>query len=323
MHHYVPQCYLRNFSRKRDKPQLAVVDRVARKQFQVPPAKVAVERDFHRIEAEGLPPDALESAFSKFESKLSESLNRIIATRSVANEEDFTHVLNLIALMSVKNPRQRGLFNDFQRDLFTRVMELVTSSPEIYNSQMRQARDAGALSDGEPVSYEEMREFVRSRRFEIEIPTTRSLAFELDTFDVVLRTLVDRKWVLLRAKANSPGFITSDHPVCLTWSHPPTGPAIFGPGHAMRGTELLFPISSSLAIVGAFELEPAEVDISELGVALFNAKIISYAERQVYAQSFDFTYRWHPQARLRKGTELLSDPRFLQAHSRTNQRPSA
>src|SRR4051812_29790680 len=92
-HHYVPQCYLKGFCRHRGKPKLFVVDTKHLRTFSTPPANVAVERDFHAVDIEGVPTDALENSFAQFESDLSRSLERIIATRSISDKVDRANLL--------------------------------------------------------------------------------------------------------------------------------------------------------------------------------------------------------------------------------------
>lgn len=82
-HHYLPQCYLRGFVRHRDKPKLFVVDRDLRKAFFANPINVAQERDFHAVQAEGLPSDAIEKALAGFESDLAPALARVAQTGSM------------------------------------------------------------------------------------------------------------------------------------------------------------------------------------------------------------------------------------------------
>jgi Protein of unknown function (DUF4238) len=65
--HHVSQCYLKGFVANRDDPKLYVVDLKECKNFTTNPINVAVERDFHRIDVDGHEPDAIENAFSDFE----------------------------------------------------------------------------------------------------------------------------------------------------------------------------------------------------------------------------------------------------------------
>lgn len=82
-HHYVPQCYLRGFAANPKKPKVFVIDGKDHRSFFAATANIAAERDFHRIEVEGIPPDALENAFSGFETDLSDALARIMSRTSL------------------------------------------------------------------------------------------------------------------------------------------------------------------------------------------------------------------------------------------------
>src|SRR4029077_18764228 len=106
-HHYVPQCYLKGVAIGGDKPQVFVIDGKEQRSFCTAPANVAAERDFNRIEVEGYAPDALESAFSGFEAEVAEALSRIIRDRTVKSDDDRAYLLNLMALMTIKNPVRR------------------------------------------------------------------------------------------------------------------------------------------------------------------------------------------------------------------------
>jgi hypothetical protein len=73
-HHFVPQFYLRGFTGDND--QLFVVDRPSEKTFRTSPKNVAAERDFNRVDVEGLAPDAIEKALADFEGKVAPALER-------------------------------------------------------------------------------------------------------------------------------------------------------------------------------------------------------------------------------------------------------
>jgi len=44
----------------------------------------------------------------------------------------------------------------------------------------------------------------------------------------------------------------------------------YGPGFGLTGTEVIFPVSTRLAVVGAFELKEAVIDVGEDAVAGIN-----------------------------------------------------
>ncbi|UEM16719.1 DUF4238 domain-containing protein [Bradyrhizobium barranii subsp. barranii] len=77
-HHYVPQCYLRQFANTKGKAfQVSVFDREEQRSFKNNVKDVACQNYFNRIHLDGMDPNALESAMSEFESGLAEALVRI------------------------------------------------------------------------------------------------------------------------------------------------------------------------------------------------------------------------------------------------------
>lgn len=309
-HHYVSQCYLRGFVKHRNKPKLFIIDLKKKISFQTPPHNVAVERDFHTVEVDGYPPDVIEQAFSQFEGSLSYALDRIIADRIIKDEDDRLFLLNFIALMAIKNPRHRKRFKESQTQMYNVIMDIITSSPEIWNSQIAKAKATGYIPQESDVTWEQARESLERDEFEVEVPPGYHLSIELEVFDKVLPTFVDRKWSLLRAPVKSPGFVTSDHPVCLRWSDPQLRSGRYPPGYGMMKTEVLFPISSELAWIGTFEHDERVIDVDENSIGMFNSIIIDFADRQIFAKDSEFIYRSSNDDKTRRGCELLNDRRF-------------
>lgn len=139
-HHFVPKCYLTNFVTA---DKITVVDLQHARQFVTNPKNVAQERYFNHIDSDTLAPDALEQAYGAFESDLAPIL-RIAAYNPAALAEDqFAHVLNLIAQLA--NPRSRGNFSEFQDGVRQRILDLASSSEERWKAQMKRMRAAGYL----------------------------------------------------------------------------------------------------------------------------------------------------------------------------------
>jgi hypothetical protein len=309
-HHYVPQCYLKGFVRDRDKPKLFVVDLKERHTFTTNPKNVAVERDFHAVDVECLPPDTFENGMSGFETELDNSLRRIVAARSIKNENDRTHLFNLVGLMGTKNPSLRENFRIAHQHTVKVIMDLATATPERWAGQMARAKKDGFLPADTPDDYEGMRKFVEGvERGEYRIDTLPSMhvPMEMQTFDKILPLIFDRKWMLFKAPPNATGFITSDHPMCLRWDDPPERGRLPPPGLRHTKTQLLFPISNELAVIGGFEIEEMEADADERLVAQINGSIMLHANRQVYARDNDFTYMLKHSTKITRGTDLLDD----------------
>src|SRR5882757_8275098 len=104
--HYVPQYYLRGFVNERR--QLYVVDRPRTKFFRVPTNKVGAELYFNLVAINGINPFAVEEALSELEGKVAPILAKVTATLSLGDESDRSAILNLIASVTLRNPKQRA-----------------------------------------------------------------------------------------------------------------------------------------------------------------------------------------------------------------------
>jgi Protein of unknown function (DUF4238) len=318
-HHFVPRCYLKGFTVERKKRrQVTVFDAKDRKVFTTAIDNVALERDFNRVEIDGLAPDAFENAMAAFESEISAALDRIKATLSIA-EADRIALINLICALALRNPRLRETLRDFDERVAKMVLDVTLETPERWEAQVKRAREAGYLKDVPKVaelSYEQMKKFAREANFRLSVPRERHIQLELETFNKMLPILLERKWLLLRAPQDSGGFITSDHPVVLTWSDPAMRRGFHGPGFGLTGTEVFFPVSTRLAVVGAFELQEATIDVHPNAVASLNGAQVAYAERQVYARDRNFTYALDTEELPRKASKLINDRRFRRSISK-------
>ena len=315
-HHYVPQCYLRGFCQQRKKPKLLTIDIRKLSTFTTSPANVAVERDFHAVDLEEFPLDAFEKEFARFESDLSDSLMAIIATRSVGSKKDLDNLLKLVAAISVKNPRNRESFRAFSGGVTKLIMQVLTETPERWNNEVSKAKESGFLKSTNDVNYQQMKNFVDKGEYDVQLLPAYHLGFELPAVDKISPFVFARKWLLLRAPEGSSGFVTSDHPACLMWSDATLRTGTYPPGHGLRGTQLIFPISTELAMIGAYEIFGEERDADETLIAQVNTTIISYAQKQVYARDDKFVYFSPHSGKVKLGSEITNDTFFLDRSKR-------
>ena len=311
-HHYIPQCYLKGFavSRKRGKAQVYVFDREQRKMFVTATDNVGLERDFNRIETEGQKPDALENKLSGFESALTTALERTNAAGTFQSDEDRATILNFIGLVALRNPRRREGIRDFHEQIMKRMMDVALATKERWEGQVRQMKKAGVFKADEVISYEQLKAFHDAGDYKIALNTEYQILMEMKGFDAVLPTLFKRGWMFMRAPTDSGGFVTSDDPVNLMWSDPDERGKVHGPGFGLPGTQIIFPISTKLAVAGAFELKSETREVSEDMVAGFNGGIATMAIRQMYARDLHFRYKVEAKGEARKASRLIDDPHF-------------
>jgi hypothetical protein len=320
LHHYVSQCYLKGFCADREKPRLFVVDLKDRRIFPpTNPKNVAAERDFHAVDIDGLPPDAFETHLAEFETDLDNALKRIVAARSIQNENDRAILFKYMALLAAKNPQLRENFRVAHQHMVKVIMDLAMSTPERWASHMARAKRDGYLPADAPDDYEKMRDFLQAlERGEHRIDTLPSMhvPMEVQAANTVLPLIFGRKWWLLKAPGNATGFITSDHPICLMWSDPAERARMPPPGLRHSHTGLVFPISNELAVIGGFEIDEMETEADETLIAQINGSIIPHVNRQIYARAGDFPYLLKHNKRIMRGTELLDDLATARDHYR-------
>ena len=312
--HFVPRAYLRGFAKGApaypEKFQTFVTDLLRRKSFTTEVRNVAALRDFNRVEFDNNEhdPNVLEETYGTLESSAASAIRRIGRTGQFEGEDKII-VLNLIALMATRNPRLRRNWSDFQERIYKTVAEITVSSRERFESIARKAeaaRPAEVRREIKPEDYENVKALIASDEYNVVTHQNTHIKLEMSTFETVLRTLIDRKWMLQITTKTAGNFVTCDHPVVLRNTR--EVPGIFGraAGHGMRNTMLLFPLTRRMSLLGSFEGQDGVIPASSSLVAETNSMIIDNADAQVYA--YDDSFQYWKGRRLYSGKELYRDP---------------
>ncbi|MCY9865092.1 DUF4238 domain-containing protein [Vibrio coralliirubri] len=109
-HHYISQCYLRNFTLNKN---IYVLDGKLRKSFSTNTGNVCSLRDFNTIYENGERVQTLENAQSQFEDVAAKAISKVI------NGEEFSGsvrdtLLELMAMFHVRNPVQRNKYREIE-----------------------------------------------------------------------------------------------------------------------------------------------------------------------------------------------------------------
>ncbi|NQV15674.1 DUF4238 domain-containing protein [bacterium] len=287
-HHYIPQWYLTGFTDtgKAD-GFITVHDLVAGNDFRTRTQGVGVQRDFNRVDIPGLEPDVLEGKWSQFEGEASLAVGRILSVSNLEDKEDLSYLLNLVALLAVRNPRTRALMNSAQEQVLRLMGQMAFSTRESYEGLIARARADGVVLP-ETVPYEQMKDFIDRNEHEIQIRRESNIELELGVLDEIIKLLHARNWSLFTPKNQNSHFVSCDHPVVLAWKDE----EIRGPiGFGLRNTEVIFPIDKSHLLIGTFEadLEPIHSVPDEL-VAIVNTNTRGNAQRHVYSSCKSYLY---------------------------------
>jgi hypothetical protein len=120
--------YLTGFANNKD--QCFVIDALTRRAFTASTANIAAERDYNKIEAEGIPADALEKELGNFEGVIAPAIKRVRESASFGeNGKDREDVINLITLLAVRNPRSRNDIEKMHTELFQAMIAMPFEDP--------------------------------------------------------------------------------------------------------------------------------------------------------------------------------------------------
>ncbi|MGZ7208509.1 MAG: DUF4238 domain-containing protein [Methanobacterium sp.] len=304
-HHYLSQCYLKGFTKGGSKKsKLTVVDFKEKKRFETIPRNVGGIRDFNRIDVKGFDQNVLEKSLSEFEGEAASALSNLEESLDFQGETK-SLILNLIALLAARSPQRREHWSGFQTKILENIMELSLADKERWESQIRQMKESGKeVNDN--LSYEDMKRFHDSKEYDITFAREHHINMEFVVVEAILPYLDHRNWLLIKATDESGPFITTDNPVILTWNEPEKIPPFYrnSPGYGMRNTQVYFPVSRNIALVGEFEGRLGVIDGTSELVAALNSKMLAFTYKQVYSSKIGFYFHGR-NGELLEGTQLL------------------
>lgn len=279
-HHYVPKFYLAGFTPSATpEDYLWIFDKKTRKSWKSKPQNVAFERDFFRADLPGFSPNIFENALSDFENKASGILKDLIKTASMPAGESFIILMNLIALMATRIPGFRDAISEPLSEMGKFVLKMLVSSPDKYKAQVRKMK-RGGIKALENVPYSRVKKFVESDEYKISVSRERLTGFQFECAGFIVPLLLKRNWTLAVIDNQKWSFITSDRPVVLMWAK--KMPEFWSAGFGVPDTELIFPLSKRLALLGRFEGFSQIVRVTLSQVSAINSAIWLFSERYYY-----------------------------------------
>lgn len=284
-HHFLPQGYLAGFTDTgRKDGSLHVLDLKARRSFRTTPLKVAVEKDFKRIDIEGKPLDAIESALAPIEDRAIQAIRRVVESGEFPNDSDHNLILNLLSLVLAQNPKSRRSLNRMRTHEADEKLKWLVASQVNWEHHLSLARKAGEELKGD-LSYERAREFVEERRYTIDFGNEGTLREEFHAQEELLSALGKRTWTVLLAPEGGPCFISSDYPFSLVMEHGFQGRPTF----LTENTELFFPLSKTVGFIGVLgnPLSPV-VNVPARAVAIMNSRVLRQTDQRLFLSENSF-----------------------------------
>jgi len=285
-HHYVPVCYLGGFTEVASKSNcLHVLDLDTMKSWKDLPKNVACENDYNSVDGD-LPADAFEDSFAEIEAATAPIWHRMIETKTVPTDPEELHwLMNFLTLLLLRTKPSRKLIDDMYLACAQGAIDLVTSTPERFESQIKQMQDAGIdmpeLNQGIPL--EQIRQSMRDGSLEMSVENHNNYyLIKMGEQSVkVLEVLHARNWAIWDFTDTEVNLFTSDDPVSVVWNKPT--PQIHPAGFGLSGTLAIIPLTTNLALIGAFERELLVTKTSSLLARRVNGVTLGHAFRFIYS----------------------------------------
>lgn len=287
-HHYISKFYLKNFTKSGDSKQtLFAYDKVKNKYFKSNPKDICYIRNFNKISFQGKE-YIVETEQAKVEGVLAISFKEIIETKNYPNDEQLIHILNFVALVSLRNPKTRAIFDKLYIDIADRFMSMTMQSEKKYKDQCLQAE----IKEEDILPYEEQKKFTEDKsRYTLEVNQEVHIKSEIKAIEELVNILYQRNWYLIVSDETIGEFITSDYPVSIAPLNKSDNLQHLGFG--MKNTEVCFPISKYLAFVGVFEDNEQKKFIATKDIInKINKATYDFANKQVFStKKIDFNIK--------------------------------
>lgn len=249
--------------------------------WQSKPDQTGFERDYYRVDIAEVDPNAVETSLGQIEGQIAPIIQKTIHRHELPKGEDLQALIEFVALLALRTPLVRQLFERNMEHLYRGMLKFVLSQRERYDQIAEELR----LKGEEPpsgITYEELRELANDEgAYEIEIPRTRSVQMLLKMWPALVPGFRARHWSLLFTRPDEAHFICSDMPVAITPTSPDFRPHFLGFG--LPGTELTVPLSRSTVLVGSYERPAITAEVDLETVRHINQRTLSFTERFFYS----------------------------------------
>ena len=301
-HHYVPRFFLALFTVERaDDGLLNVVGLPAGRVWTSTATNLAHERDFYRVDVDGVSPNAFEDGMAVFEGRAADVVRSIALTQAIPTGPAFSTFVNFLSLLVARVPATRDIFDRYLRERGEEVLVRLVASEDAFTEDVY-GRANCPEEDADTPTYREMFEYVAENAASLAISKRTHILQMLEAHDALLDPLSRRHWTVAVAPSSAE-FVVSDRPVTLYWQEPrATAPPWTGYWEA--GTDVILPVGRHVAVIGRFEESKPLVRLAPKVVAMINSRTIESATRFVAFGGPDFEWL-DGRGRLRRSQHLL------------------
>ena len=237
----------------------------------------------------------LEGKFSKIIAKISAN------TYTLIEEDDFANLISFVAFQYMRHPNVMEMQSQSMIELDKMMLEISLQSEQRWCdsvASMPEEDYRNYLLN----NYESMQERFENGKYDFKTNNNILAGDILEKTNVLLMALLDRSWVIYVANDKAGDFVTSDFPVTLRWTEMPLPNCDLGFGD--RNTEVIFPLTKNIALVGSFKDESKWLEANALRVSVVNHITVKNAKRFVYSSTEEFQVL-KADGTIGKGSDLL------------------
>ncbi|MBK9002188.1 MAG: DUF4238 domain-containing protein [Myxococcales bacterium] len=287
-HHFVPACYLANFTPGGDRDStFHAVDLTTGAARPTTPNNEGWRRGFYNVDVDGEDLELVENTFAKVEGHIAPILQEVAtAQRLPEADEDMGSLLYFMALQLARTPRMRAGFTQMNDAVMRQVLRASAETQAAFEASLA-AFSEDTRREVEGLTREDVLEAAKTGRFDYD--QTTHVQTMLEVTEGMFPYFTARSWSILASPPLHPEFITSDCPVTafpLAGSDPWPGPV----GVGLRHVAIIFPISPRTAMLGVARPGAAVVQVPSSTVAAINGAICIAAERFVWGRRPRFLY---------------------------------
>jgi len=276
-HHYLPQFYLRGFSRD---DRLWVYDRYKNEYRNQTPKNIAVERDYYTIiDDNGKKKADIEKFFSVIEGKASPVIQKVDARNNISTEE--RDILSIfMSFLKVRVPDFEKA-NDEYNEKIIKWMNKFMFCDEKHTKVMldNYEKDTGEKLDIEP---DELMRFIHEDEYRIKVNKNFTLGLMLELGMETAHYLRQMDWIFIYPPKEA-SFVTTDNPFTLI--PPPEYNKFWGVGILSKGAVKYCPLSQHVAVLIKDKGEKIEGGNARRDIVKkLNYRIASNSDRLVIAR---------------------------------------
>ncbi len=282
--HYIPRMYLLGFTPNHCKDdKIWALDQQKARQFEVFLENVAFEKRLYWLDNSEYEVDFIEQkVFGNIERETTQIIQTISRYNSLPVGEDYETLMSFFALMFVRTPKFKEMLNNHFDSTSKQFLKMSISNEQQFCGKKK-------YNNKSKIDNETLRKLIQEEKFKLELTQNAYMVSLLGLWAEVIPYFTARKWVLYSAE-NKDIFITSDNPVWLAWTNPLKSSTLYRPGIGVTETEVTFPLTNKLALVGTFEQDNALKTASSRTVAVINSRTAMGAKRFLF--SSHKTFHW-------------------------------